>query len=89
MVTIDEAANAIPNAELFVAGGGGLTPRSLAGPKARTAPKADVAAARPPMLGQYAWLVGRNRISLISTSSGWLMANATALAKESAGIAIS
>ncbi len=31
--------------------------------------------------------VGRNRISLMSTSSGWLMAKATARANESAGIA--
>ena len=33
--------------------------------------------------------VGRNRISLMSTSSGWAMAKATARAKESAGIATS
>ena len=33
------------------------------------------------------WRVGRNRISFTSTSSGWLMANATARANESAGIA--
>jgi hypothetical protein len=38
---------------------------------------------------QYSCLVGRNRISLTSTSSGWLMANMTMLAKESAGMAFS
>lgn len=31
--------------------------------------------------------VGRNRISLMSTSSGWLMAKATTRAKLSAGMA--
>ncbi len=40
--------------------------------------------------GAYnSWRVGRNRISFTSTSSGWLMAKATARANESAGIAIS
>src|SRR5205823_117268 len=38
---------------------------------------------------QYSCLVGLNRISLTSTFSGWLMANTTISAKESAGIAIS
>ena len=33
------------------------------------------------------WRVGRNRISFTSTSSGWLIANATIRANESAGIA--
>jgi hypothetical protein len=33
--------------------------------------------------------VGRNRISFTSTSSGWLMANATAPANDSAGVATS
>ena len=37
--------------------------------------------------GSELLLVGRNRISLTSTSSGWPMAKATMLAKESAGIA--
>ena len=46
-------------------------------------------AARRGRQGQNSWLVGLNRISLMSTSSGWLMANTTALAKESAGIAFS
>ncbi|MNL10901.1 hypothetical protein D3C87_1317160 [compost metagenome] len=32
--------------------------------------------------------VGRNRISLMSTSSGWLMANSTQRAKLLAGIAL-
>jgi len=36
---------------------------------------------------QSSCLVGRNRISLMSTSSGWLIANATIWAKESAGMA--
>jgi hypothetical protein len=35
------------------------------------------------------WRVGRNRISFTSTSSGWLMANATARANDSAGSAMS
>jgi hypothetical protein len=39
------------------------------------------------VLRQFSWLVGRNRISLMSTSSGWLMAKTTQRAKESAGIA--
>ena len=44
----------------------------------------------PPWLTAYnSWRVGRNRISLMSTSSGWLMAKATARANESAGIATS
>ena len=39
-------------------------------------------------LSRYSsWRVGRNRISFTSTSSGWLMANATARANDSAGIA--
>ncbi len=38
---------------------------------------------------QYSCLVGRNRISLMSTSSGWLSANTTVRANESAGIATS
>jgi hypothetical protein len=36
---------------------------------------------------QRSCLVGRNKISLTSTSSGWLMAKSTILAKESAGTA--
>lgn len=36
---------------------------------------------------QYSCRVGRYRISLMSISAGWLIANATARAKESAGTA--
>lgn len=35
------------------------------------------------------WRVRRNRISFTSTSSGWLIGNATACADDSAGMAIS
>src|SRR5581483_4772802 len=38
---------------------------------------------------QYSCTVGRKRISFTSTLSGWLIANSTMLAKESAGIAMS
>jgi len=37
--------------------------------------------------GYSTWRVGRNRISFMSTSSGWLMAKTTARANESAEIA--
>ena len=37
---------------------------------------------------QYSCAVGRNRISLIPTSSGWLMAKTTQRPNESAGMAI-
>jgi len=36
-----------------------------------------------------AWRVGLNKISFTSISSGWLMANATARANDSAGSAMS
>lgn len=38
---------------------------------------------------RQAWRVGRNTISLTSTSSGWLIAKAIVRAKESGAIAIS
>jgi hypothetical protein len=40
-----------------------------------------------PSSNQSSCAVGLYRISLTSTSSGWLMANATMFAKESAGTA--
>ena len=42
-----------------------------------------------PIRDHSSWRVGRKRISFTSTSSGWLIAKATARANESAGIAIS
>ena len=41
------------------------------------------------MKPQYSCCVGRNRISLMSTSSGWPIAYATARANEAGEIAIS
>lgn len=42
-----------------------------------------------PVGNHPSWRVGRNRISLMSTSSGWLMAKTTARANESGEIASS
>jgi len=48
-----------------------------------------VVCAHVPLPAQSSCRVGRNRISLTSTSSGWLIAKTTIRANESAGIAIS
>jgi hypothetical protein len=61
----------------------------VASHKTRIAAKRRIASRQASSFAQRSCFVGLNRISLMSTSSGWLMANATIRAKESAGMAIS